>query len=184
MMIYKKPKDAQEVLEYLETQIVDMITKKNEDEETYKKAAILLNGQKAEGCLKINCLPVGRTADTTALRLAMCYANEKKKTELDTQKKQHSSKQKSIEQNSNSIANKKASLATDRAESDKLLAELTAQNKQYTEFRNEDSSLIEQVENEIQAVISGVKPPEEATTAVAGKKSSKIDKIDQKEKKI
>ncbi len=41
-----------------------------------------MNGQKAEGCLKINCLPVGRTADTTALRLAMCYANEKKKTLL------------------------------------------------------------------------------------------------------
>jgi len=107
-------------------------------------------------------------------------AYDKKKSELDSQKKQLSSKQKSIERNSNSIANKKASLATDRAESDKLLAELTAQNKQYTEFRNEDSSLIEQVENEIQAVISGVKPPEEATTAVAGKNSSKIDKIDQK----
>ena len=43
---------------------------------------MFLNGQKAEGCLKINCLPVGRTADTTALRLAMCYANEKKKTLL------------------------------------------------------------------------------------------------------
>ena len=107
-------------------------------------------------------------------------AYDKKKSELDSQKKQLSSKQKSIERNSNSIENKKASLATDRAESDKLLAELTAQNKQYTEFRNEDSSLIEQVENEIQAVISGVKPPEEATTAVAGKNSSKIDKIDQK----
>lgn len=40
---------------------------------------MFLNGQKAEGCLKINCLPVGRTADTTALRLAMCYANEKKR---------------------------------------------------------------------------------------------------------
>ena len=82
MMIYKKPKDAQEVQECLETQIVDVITKKNEDEETYKKAAMFLNGQKAEGCLTINCLPVGRTADTTALRLAMCYANEKKKTLL------------------------------------------------------------------------------------------------------
>ncbi len=40
MMIYKKPKDAQEVQECLETQIVDVITKKNEDEETYKKAAM------------------------------------------------------------------------------------------------------------------------------------------------
>ena len=46
-------------------------------------------------------------------------------------------------------------------------------------IKTEDSSLIEQVESEIQAVISGVKPPEEATTAVAGKNSSKIDKVDQ-----
>ena len=60
------------------------------------------------------------------------------------------------------------------------MADLSAQNKQFTVFRFEDSSIIEQVENEIQAVISGVKPPEEATTAVAGKNSSKIDKIDQK----
>ena len=100
-----------------------------------------------------------------------------KKKELDEQKAELSKKQKSIESNSHAIATKKASLATDRAESDKLLAELTAQNKQYTEFRNEDSALIEQVENEIQAVISGIKPAEEATTAVAGEKSGKDVKI-------
>lgn len=93
---------------------------------------------------------------------------DQKNKELDKKKAQLNAKQKSIEANSQSIAKKKASLATDRAESDKLLAELTAQNKQYTEFRNEDSALIEQVENEIQAVISGIKPAEEATTAVAG----------------
>ena len=102
-----------------------------------------------------------------------------KKAELDSQKKELNAKQKTIEQNSNSIASKKASLATDRAESDRLLAELTAQNKQYTEFRNEDSALIEQVESEIQAVISGVKPPDEITTAVAGKTSQKVEAIDQ-----
>lgn len=93
---------------------------------------------------------------------------DQKNKELDKKKAELNAKQKSIEANSQSIAKKKASLATDRAESDKLLAELTAQNKQYTEFRNEDSALIEQVENEIQAVISGIKPAEEATTAVAG----------------
>lgn len=100
-----------------------------------------------------------------------------KKKELDEQKAELNSKQKSIESNSHKIATNKASLATDRAESDKLLAELTAQNKQYTEFRNEDSALIEQVENEIQAVISGIKPAEEATTAVAGEQSGKSVKI-------
>ena len=104
---------------------------------------------------------------------------DKKKAELDSQKKELNAKQKTIEKNSNSIASKKASLATDRAESDRLLAELTAQNKQYTEFRNEDSALIEQVESEIQAVISGVKPPDEITTAVAGNTSQKVEAIDQ-----
>lgn len=109
--------------------------------------------------------------------------NEKKteyeavKTELDTQKSDLVAKQNSIESNSREIASKKASLATDRAESDRLLAELTAQNKQYTEFRNEDSELIEAVENEIQSLIAGVKTDAEATTAAAKdiKDSVKVD---------
>lgn len=95
---------------------------------------------------------------------------EKAKAKLDEQKKVLESKQKTIESNSEVIAANKATLATDRAESDRLLAELTAQNKQYTEFRNEDSALIAAVENEIQALISGVKSPEEVTTAVSSDK--------------
>ena len=117
--------------------------------------------------------------DSTVYEYTPDFEFDKKKAELDSQKKELNAKQKTIEQNSNSIASKKASLATDRAESDRLLAELTAQNKQYTEFRNEDSALIEQVESEIQAVISGVKPPDEITTAVAGKTSQKVEAIDQ-----
>ncbi|MGN1328387.1 MAG: murein hydrolase activator EnvC family protein [Eubacterium sp.] len=112
--------------------------------------------------------------------------NEKKaeletvKTELDSQKSDLLSKQKSIEKNSEEIANKKVSLATDRAESDRLLAELTAQNKQYTEFRNEDSELIEAVEQEIQDLIAGVITSEEATTAVNSDKNNdkKIEESD------
>lgn len=92
---------------------------------------------------------------------------ESTKATLDSQKESLQTKQKTIENNSEQIAAKKAILATDRAESDRMLAELTAKNKQYTEFRNEDSELIEAVENEIQALISGLKPPEEVTTAVA-----------------
>ncbi len=97
---------------------------------------------------------------------------EAAKATLDEQKKALEDKQKTIESNSEQIAAKKAVLATDRAESDKMFAELTAQNKQYTEFRNEDSELIEAVENEIQALISGLKSPEEVTTAVASDRPS------------
>lgn len=95
---------------------------------------------------------------------------ESTKATLDSQKESLQTKQKTIENNSEQIAAKKAILATDRAESDRMLAELTAKNKQYTEFRNEDSELIEAVENEIQALISGLKSPEEVTTAVASGK--------------
>ncbi len=103
---------------------------------------------------------------------------ETAKSVLDKQKQSFESKQKTIEKNSEQIASKKAVLATDRAESDRLLAELTAQNKQYTEFRNEDSELIEAVENEIQALISGIKTPEEVTTAAASdKKESGKDPV-------
>jgi murein DD-endopeptidase MepM/ murein hydrolase activator NlpD len=97
---------------------------------------------------------------------------ETAKAELDEQKSTLESKQQAIESNSEQIASKKATLATDRAESDRLLAELTAENKQYTEFRNEDSELIAAVENEIQALISGVKSPDEVTTAVASDKTN------------
>ena len=97
---------------------------------------------------------------------------EAAKATLDEQKKALEDKQKTIESNSEQIAAKKAVLATDRAESDRMFAELTAQNKQYTEFRNEDSELIEAVENEIQALISGLKSPEEVTTAVASDRPS------------
>lgn len=95
---------------------------------------------------------------------------QKAKKELDSQKASLEKNQKTIESNSEKIASNKATLATDRAESDSLLAQLTAQNKQYTEFRNEDAELIAAVESEIQALISGIKSPDEVTTAVASDK--------------
>lgn len=90
MMIYKKPKDADEVQTCLETPVVEVINKKNDGEESYKKVALFLDrlkedknsGVKETGSRRINILPVGRVADETALRVAMAYANEKKKTLL------------------------------------------------------------------------------------------------------
>ena len=64
------------------------------------------------------------------------YTNIKSKH--DEQKALLVAKQKKIESNSEEIAAQKISLATDRAESDSLLAKLTAQNQQYTEFRNSE----------------------------------------------
>lgn len=93
---------------------------------------------------------------------------EAAKAELDSQKSSLETNQKTIERNSEKIAMNKATLATDRAESDRLFAILTAQNKQYTEFRNEDSEIAAAVEREIQALISGLKSPDEVTTAVIG----------------
>lgn len=92
---------------------------------------------------------------------------EKTKAKLDKEKSDLVSKQKSVESNREVIANKKTALAVDRAESDRLLAQLTAQNKQYTEYRNEDEELIAAVEQEIQNLIAGVIKPEEATTVAA-----------------
>lgn len=96
---------------------------------------------------------------------------QKAKEELDAQKSSLDEKQKKIEANSETIAQKKVILATDRAESDSLLAKLTAENQQYTEFRNEDKELIEAVEKEVQDLISGIKSPDEVTTAVASDKN-------------
>lgn len=98
------------------------------------------------------------------------------KSKLDKQKKSLLSKQKAIENNTQQIAAKKASLATDRAASDSMLAELNSQNQQYTEFRNEDEELINAVEDEIQSLILGLKTPEEVTTAVADDKNKTNNK--------
>lgn len=83
------------------------------------------------------------------------------KTKYDEQQATLVASQQKIEQNSEAIAAKKASLAIDRAESDSLLAQLTAQNQQYTEFRNEDESIKAAVEKDIRDLIAGIKSPDE-----------------------
>lgn len=104
-----------------------------------------------------------------------------KQRELDAEKNELVSKEKTIENNRNAIASKKANLSIDRAECDRLLAQLNAENKQYTEFRNEDEELVAQVENEIQALIQGVITPEEVTT-VTSDKSKVQEEIKENEK--
>lgn len=97
--------------------------------------------------------------------------NEKKaevlkaRKELNSKKKECKKQQESIESKQGEIATKKISLAESRAKSDSLFAEYTAKTQMYTEFRNEDEELVKSVENEINALINGLKAPDEVTTA-------------------
>ena len=97
--------------------------------------------------------------------------NEKKealvsaKAELSSKKEECQQEQAKIEANQQEIANKKVHLSEIRAESDTLFAELTAQTKMYTEFRNEDEELVNSVNDEIDALLNGLKSPDEVTTA-------------------
>lgn len=84
---------------------------------------------------------------------------------LLSQKNQLQSKQNALTKTQEVQAKKKAMLASDRAESDRLLAELTSKNGMYTEFRNEDKELVDALEKEIADLISGIKNPDEVTLA-------------------
>ena len=97
--------------------------------------------------------------------------NEKKaallktQNELNAKKAECQKEQKKIEANQQEVASKKVSLSEIRAQSDKLFAEYTAKTKMYTEFRNEDEELVNSVNSEIDALLSGLKSPDEVTTA-------------------
>ena len=97
--------------------------------------------------------------------------NEKKEVLLKARAKlavkqdEYKQAQDKIEANQEEIASKKVELAEIRAQSDKLFAEYTSKTKMYTEFRNEDEELVKAVEDEIDALLSGLKAPSEVTTA-------------------
>ena len=97
--------------------------------------------------------------------------NEKKavllkaQNELNSKKEECQKEQSKIEANQQEIASKKINLSDIRAQSDRLFAEYTAKTKLYTEFRNEDEELVKSVNEEIDALLSGLKSPDEVTTA-------------------
>ncbi len=90
---------------------------------------------------------------------------EKDKAELDSKKEELIAEQKSIEANQSEIVSKKITLATDRAESDSLLAKYSRATKLYGEYKYEDEELIKKVDKEIDDLLSGLKSPDEVTTA-------------------
>ena len=79
MLIYTKPKDAEEIRECLDTDIIDCFKEGEDNEESFKKVAMFLKDDNT-ACNRISCMTLQCPKKDSALKLAMSYANEQKKT--------------------------------------------------------------------------------------------------------
>ncbi len=80
MLLYKKPKNAEEIHTALEAPIIDTLKSGMDGEEEFKKLALFLRDDKEADTKTICCMPVCCSKKDVALKLAMSLANEKKKT--------------------------------------------------------------------------------------------------------
>lgn len=79
MLIYKKPKNAEEVRACLDTNVIDVLKNGADNEEAFKKTALYLKDDTVT-CNKVSCITLQCPKKDAALKLAMSYANEQKKT--------------------------------------------------------------------------------------------------------
>lgn len=79
MLLYKKPKNAEEIRQCMDADIIDVIKNGRDDEEIFRKVALYLKNDE-NTCNRISCLSVKNPKTDTALKLALSYANEQKKT--------------------------------------------------------------------------------------------------------
>lgn len=79
MLLYRKPKNAEEVRECLDANIIDVFKDGADNEDAFKKVALYLKDEEMT-CNKINCITLQCQKKDAALKLAMSYANEQKKT--------------------------------------------------------------------------------------------------------
>ncbi|MBR1532518.1 MAG: peptidoglycan DD-metalloendopeptidase family protein [Eubacterium sp.] len=106
------------------------------------------------------------------------------KTVLDKKRSEYKKEQKKVEDDQELIAKKKIMLDDDRAESDRLYAVYTHNAKVYTEFHNEDEEIIKKVDAEIDALLKGLKDPDEITTAVTKNRDSQEKKMEDDAKSL
>ena len=103
---------------------------------------------------------------------------------LDAKRDECKKEQDKVEKDQELIAKKKIMLDDDRAESDRLFAVYTHNAKVYTEFRNEDEETVKKVEEEIDALLKGLKDPDEITTAVTKNRASQEKKMEDEAKSL
>ena len=106
------------------------------------------------------------------------------KAELDAKLDERKKQQQTVENDQELIAKKKIILDDDRAESDRLFAVYTKNAKMYTEFRNEDEEIAKKVNDEINALLNGLKSPDEITTAVTKDRSQQEKEMEDEEKSL
>lgn len=85
MLLYKKPKNAEEVRQCLMAPVIDTLKSGATKEETYRKVTLSLKDEETEtdtaaGCRRVNCMSLHSPNEETALKVAMSYAKEQKKT--------------------------------------------------------------------------------------------------------
>lgn len=79
MLMYKKPKNAEEIRECMDAAVIDVFTNGKDNEEAFKKVAMFLKDDTIK-CNRVSCLNVQSPKKDAALKLAMSFANEQKKT--------------------------------------------------------------------------------------------------------
>lgn len=86
LLNYKKPKNVEEIRQCIDAPVIDVLKKNAEDETAYKKVALFMmehdNEKKEKSGRRVNCINLQCTKRDAALKLAMSYAGEKKKTLL------------------------------------------------------------------------------------------------------
>ncbi len=84
MLLYKKPKNAEEIRQCMDAPVIDTLKDGNDNAETFRKVTLSL-GDSADGtetaqCRRVNCISLLSPRGDVALKVAMSYANEQKKT--------------------------------------------------------------------------------------------------------
>lgn len=85
MLLYKKPKNAEEIRQCLEAPIIDTLKDGKDSMETFRKVALALkddcdDAAVQKNCRRINCMSCNSQGKDAALKVAMIYAGEQKKT--------------------------------------------------------------------------------------------------------
>lgn len=74
-------RDSEEVRSCIEAPVIDTLKGGNDNVETFRKVCLFLEEEKEQaGCRKVNCISLGSPHRDAALKMAMSYANEQKRT--------------------------------------------------------------------------------------------------------
>lgn len=107
---------------------------------------------------------LARESDLNEKKAALNEMN----TALFAQQNELEYKQAALTAAQEDIAAKKITLAQDKAESDQLFAQLTAETGMYTEYRNEDQALSDAAQQQIDDLMNGIISPEDVSDFTTG----------------